>query len=520
MTALADSPDATRKTRPPLRQQVATGAMVLMVTRLLSRGVDLATLIVLARQLTPADFGLVAIAVSVVQITEAILEMPTGNALLQLKAVNRSHLNTAFTLALIRGLAIAAILCALSVPLAAFFGDPRLVALVCALSLAPGLRGLRSPKMFLLFKRMRFRPDAMAEVVGKLGALAIAVPLALATGSYWAIAAGTIASPLFYMLTTYLLVPSWPAVTLQGWRLFHRYLGWSMAAQFISALNWQSDRFVLGKLAAQATLGLFTTTRDLAATTYKVIFESIQRPILSALSRSNGDPARQRQLYGVSVSSVLSIGLPIACGQAYLGRELVELILGPRWLEGAFVFQAVSLTLIPGLYSSMVTTLLYACGKPEFIFTRNLYDFIFRIPATVACILLFGWKGAVAALVASDLALAVLCMHVARSAIGIGMLAQVGKAWRGAASVVVMIAVLEALGRIVPHGGGTAEIVLYLLKVVPVGAASYILAHWLIWQIAGKPDGVERAALDLIVRISAKVLRSSGAPLQSAVAKP
>ena len=128
MTARADTPGSKRKARLPLRQQVATGAMVLMLTRLLSRGVDLATLIVLARHLTPADFGLVAIAVSVVQITEAILEMPTGNALLQLPVVNRSHLNTAFTFALIRGLAIAAILCALSVPLAAFFGDGRLVA--------------------------------------------------------------------------------------------------------------------------------------------------------------------------------------------------------------------------------------------------------------------------------------------------------------------------------------------------------------------------------------------------------
>ena len=83
-----------------------------------------------------------------------------------------------------------------------------------------------------------------------------------------------------------------------------------------------------------------------------------------------------------------------------------------------------------------------------------------------------------------------------------------------------MLAVLELLGRIVPHGGGTAEIVLYLLKMVPAGGASYVLAHWLIWQMAGKPDGVERAALDLIARISGKVLRFAETPLQSAVAKP
>ena len=84
--------------------------------------------------LTPADFGLVAIALSVVQIAEALLEVPTGIALLQLRSVGRSHLNSAFTIALIRGVAIAVGLGILSVPLAHFFSDQSWLSGTSALS--------------------------------------------------------------------------------------------------------------------------------------------------------------------------------------------------------------------------------------------------------------------------------------------------------------------------------------------------------------------------------------------------
>ncbi|QIG53202.1 oligosaccharide flippase family protein [Altererythrobacter sp. BO-6] len=485
-----------------VRHQVAKGTALLGGARALSRGFDFITLIILARYLTPTDFGLVAIALSVMQIAEAVMEVPTNVALLQLRTVSRSHLNSAFTIALLRGVAIAAILCAMAMPLAYFFEDERLFALICAISLAPALRGLRSPKDFLLFKQLRFWPDALADVFGKFCALAIAGMLAVQTGSYWAIASATIASPLFYVLATYALVPMRPRLTLRHFAFFWSFLSWNMAAQTMSALNWQADRVLLGKLAAQATVGLYATTRDLATIVFKTMMETIQKPMMSALARSNQQPTRQRQVYGVAIASVLSIGLPIACGQALLAVELIELVLGPQWLEATIVFQAVSLLLIPGLYSHMTLTLLNALGKPKYIFNRNLWDFLLRVPLTIACVVNFGWLGAVLALIVADLFLALLCLHLTRKIIGIGIIEQLLCAGRGLVSVTVMVATVFWLRQIFERGDSELEIIVYLLKIIPLAAITYCTAHWAVWRLSGRPDGLEALVTQTISRVA------------------
>lgn len=503
-----------------VRHQVAKGTALLGGARALSRSFDFVTLIILARYLTPADFGLVAIALSVVQITEAIMEVPTSIALLQLRTVSRSHLNSAFTIALLRGLAIAAILCALAMPLAYFFEDQRLFALICAIAVAPALRALRSPKEFLLFKQLRFWPDALADVFGKFCALTIAGILAVQTGSYWAIASATIAGPFFYVLATYALVPMRPRLTLRHFGFFWNFLSWNMAAQTMSALNWQTDRFLLGKLATQATVGLYATTRDLAAIVFKTLTETVQRPIMSALSRSNHQPTRQRQVYGIAITSVLSIGLPIACGQALLAAEFIELVLGPQWLKGTIVFQAVSLVLIPALYSHMTLTLLNALGKPRFIFNRNLCDFLVRVPLTIACVVTFGWLGAVAAFVVADIFLALLCLHLARKVVGIGMIEQLLCAGRGLISVSVMVAVVLWLREYFERGEGELEILVYLAKIIPPAAATYCVTHWLVWRIAGRPDGLEALVTQTIGRVTRGDLFTGRLDRQSLADKP
>ncbi|MDU6831583.1 MAG: oligosaccharide flippase family protein, partial [Bradyrhizobium sp.] len=75
-----------------------------MIARLITRGLDLVTLVALGRLLSPTDFGLVAIAMSIVQILEAILELPLSLALMTLSTRTKSHFDSAFTLQLLRGL--------------------------------------------------------------------------------------------------------------------------------------------------------------------------------------------------------------------------------------------------------------------------------------------------------------------------------------------------------------------------------------------------------------------------------
>ncbi len=258
--------------------------------RLVSRVIDLATMLVLAHILLPKDFGLVAIAMSVIYIIEAALELPVSQALVRLRVIEPAHYDTAFTLSLLRGLALGFIVCAVSWPFAKFYADSRLFPLVCLLSIAPAARGLVSPRLADFSKNLDFSPDFTMEIFAKVTAFLIAITLGLTTRSYWAIAAGTVVAPVAGTATSYVLAPYRPRLNLSALPAFSGFLGWITAAQVVSAFNWQTDRLMLGKLMSKADLGLFTAANDFATVPVMALLGPILRPLLSAFSLVKEEP--------------------------------------------------------------------------------------------------------------------------------------------------------------------------------------------------------------------------------------
>lgn len=493
---------------PAIRDKVAKSAMLLGSMRLVGRSLDLITLVVLTRILLPADFGIVALALSIMQVAEAVLENPVGQVLLRLRAVKHSHLDTAFTISLIRGVAISTILLLVSVPFAHFYGDERLVGLICAMGLSPAFRGLRSQKLMLQYRRLRFYADGLSELAGKLGATIVATIVALQTHSYWAIAAGTITSPLINAVVTYILVPHRPRITLVHWQLFHGYVGWNIAGQSVSALNWQADRLVLGRMVSHSALGLYTTAREFAAITYKALFETLQRPLYSALAAASRDPARLKAVYANAVAAALSFMLPIAIGQALVTPELVYLFLGERWIEAVPLLQICSLTLIPGIYSSLTGNLFVASGRPDLLFKRNLLDFALRIPVSVILIKLYGIYGALAAVVLADVFLAAVCMRSANKLVGLSVTAQLGAAGRGLLSSAVMVGIIMIARNFTPQSDSIVAAITNLAVIVPAAAVGYVSVHLLAWVAAGRPNGIEEVGLRIVRQSLARFRKS------------
>lgn len=248
----------------PISARTGSGAAWLIGSRFATRGVDLATLAVLARLLDPAAFGLVAIAMTLLLIVEAVFELPILQALVRIEVLDRGHFDTAFTLGVIRGgvLAVTMALCAW--PFALIYGDHRLAPLICVLAVAPAMRGVVSPRMAIFARQINFRRDFVIEIAGKVAALACASGVAVATHSYWAIVAGTVATPTVTAAVSFAFAPYRPRLSLVQWPAFRSFLGWSSAAQVLSAISWQFDRLILGQFVPPAALGRYALASDLA----------------------------------------------------------------------------------------------------------------------------------------------------------------------------------------------------------------------------------------------------------------
>jgi PST family polysaccharide transporter len=141
-------------------------------------------------------------------------------------------------------------------------------------------------------KKLDFRRNLICEFVGKSAALTVSVSLAWKTGSYWAIAAGTIAAPIAGDVASYFLAPHRPRLTLREWREFGGFLGWSTASQAINALNWQMEQLLLGRFISRPELGRFSMAANLAVLPTQVIVLQVSFPLTVAFSLIRHDSRR------------------------------------------------------------------------------------------------------------------------------------------------------------------------------------------------------------------------------------
>lgn len=459
--------------------------------RLLGKLIDLATLLVLARFLGPADFGLVATAMVAIFIAEAVLELPLATALLRARRLTEPLLQTAFTLGLLRGVAIATLMAALAWPLARFYGEPRLVALICLLALAPAMRGLISPRMVVFARRHRFRPEASLEVLGKTASFCVALAVALATGRYWAIAAATLCTPLVMLLVSYRLAPLRPRLTLAGWPQFADMLGWNLLAQLAAALNWQLDRMLLPRFVPVAGFGRYAMAGDLSTLPFQAITTPIQRPLM-ATYRSALASGRTAEVHAHATRTLLLALLPVFVLMALWAEPVVAIVLGRQWSQTAALLRWLALVQLLAIPAIPVAALAMMLNRTRLVAVLGFAQLLARLPLLYLLVSRWGASGAIAnaalALTAGLLAtLAVVRTLTGRSAIRqLADLLPAPLAMLPAAALALTLRpALETtlpLQALLPRLAGAGLLCL----------AVYLATTWLLWRARGGPAGPER----------------------------
>ena len=464
---------------------------MLIVSRLIARCMDFATLLVLGRLLSPADFGLVAIAMSVMMIVEAVSELPVGQALVRLPVLTNPHYDTAFTLFLLRGVGLALILIGLSWPLAQIYGDDRLIGLICALGIAPAARSLGSIRTIDFAKKLDFRPNLICDFVGKSSALAISVSLAWGTGSYWSIAAGTIAAPVAGAIASYLIAPYWPKLTLREWREFAGFLGWSTASQAVNALNWQMDQLLLGRFVNRWDLGRFSMASNLAVLPTQVIVVQVLNPLMVAFSLIRGNSGRLAAAYQHSATAIVGAGIPIMVGISLISEPMIRIILGEQWMEAAPILRWLSLAIVPSLFVAPLAPLSMALNQTKIFLRLSSIEFIFKFPLMLFGTLYYGLAGVLVVRLTTAIVVAACSMFAVRGLIRLPIRTQVFGPWRPIGSCLLMAMIVFPLERRLTGVQEFLPLVLGLAAVVSSGAATYGASIFLLWRLAGCPDGFE-----------------------------
>lgn len=477
-------------------RKIGLGSLILTASRAIVNALGFVSTILLARLLMPEDFGLVAIAVTLQAIVTAITSVPVSQALIQLKEPSQRHVDTAFTIGLLRSIAVALIFAGASWPVAAIFEEDRLGNIMLALSASLLISGITNPRRALLQKSLIFRQEFAIEVIGKLGAVLLSIAVAYTWHSYWALVVGTVGGQLATLVASYTFVRYRPRFDLSEFRTLWSFSGWMTLSSAVNTINWRSDQLFIGKLLSTTEVGFYTVGDNLAQLPTREATLPLTSALFPAFSNLTSDRSRLAQAYSRAQGLVTAVALPVGVGFALVAERLVPLAMGEKWIPSVIVIQILSSVFAFQTIGSLAHPLALAMGQTKTLFRRDIQLFFIRLPIILAGLVFGGLVGVLIARVASGLIAIGFNVVIVKSLIGQKVVSQLANSWRSILSVILMVIGVEGVSSMMPVSSDWLVQLAQVAALVTVGGVIYLAGGLLIWFVAEKPQGPEATAIE------------------------
>jgi O-antigen/teichoic acid export membrane protein len=329
------------------------------------KAIFLVRVLILARLLAPEDFGLLAIAVTTIGFLLSVTDFGMIPALVQRTTIDDRHYNAAWTVGLIRAIAVAGTV-ALAAPLiAGVFAEPRAIDIVRVLAIRPVLEAAASIKVAGLIRNLQFRSLAFVKLSEAVLNTIVSISLASSLG-VWALVAGALAGAAAYLLTSYLLAPHSPRFILESAvsRPLIRYGRWIFLTGLIAVFGGAVLKVAISRQLGITELGLYFLAARLAfmpADLASKVAGSVAFPLYARLQ---SDIRQATRTFWALLTGMATLLLPV-CGLIIaLAPSLVEDILGPRWLGTTPVIRVLAVVGMIGLLGEAIVPVLKGFGQP------------------------------------------------------------------------------------------------------------------------------------------------------------
>lgn len=480
--------------------RLTKGSLWISASRSLTNALQFLSTIVLARILVPEDFGLVALATTMLAILSSLTNISMTAALVHHKNPTVDHLNTAWTLSLARGLCLAAVFCLLAHPAADFYSEPRLADVMYALAIGVFLTGLPNPRRVMLQKSLVFWQDFVLDVSQKLIGVVVSITIALVYQTYWALVIGTIAGQLALVLISYTVLPFLPRFSLKHAKDLWSFSVWLTLGSAINTINWRFDHILIGRFLGSASLGYYTVGDKIAIMPTRELTQPLHQTLFPALTHVVHDPERLRRAYQRAQALVTAVALPCGIGIVMIAHPLITLAMGEKWLPAVPVVQALGAVFAIQTIG-LVQPLAMAKGATRLLFKRDMQMFAVRIPFIVAGMYFGGLLGIVYARVFTGLLATVVNMMLVRSLTDIPVFGQIWVNIRTIVSVSVMAAGVGFLNHYLPHTTDHWLLAKELALLCLTGAILYFGTMLVLWLATRRPAGPERELVAILASI-------------------
>ncbi len=346
-------------------------------------GLQLGSVVVLARLLSPQDFGVMSLATVVTGFIALFRDMGTGAALIQRDAVNTALVSSLFSLNALLG-TMAGLLAAAAAPFAAsFFHAPDLQPVMRALAVSVAVAGLGVVPQAVMERDGRFDTLARIELVSMATGVTVAIAMAYRGYGIWSLVGQTLVTTL--LGTALLTIASAARPTLwPDWALLRSVAGYSANLGAFNVFNYfvrNADNFIIGKVIGAQELGYYALAYQIAIGPVRSIGGVVGRVLFPALSRLQNDRSALGKAYLQGVRLMVWVCFPLMALLAGLANVATVGLLGESWQPMAPVLAVLALVGFVQSASVTIGTLYMTTGRTDLLMRWGLGTGVLAIVA-------------------------------------------------------------------------------------------------------------------------------------------
>lgn len=335
----------TSHLKTDLKKRSLRSGAVTLTSQVMQFIIQLGSTMILARILTPDDYGMMAMVVAITGFAGLFLNLGLSTATVQQTEINHAQVSTLFWINAGMGFLLMLIIAGLSPVIAWFYSSPQLAWVVLSLSSIFFINGLVVQQYALLNRQMRFLSLAAIQVGSMLIGVIVAIYFALMDYGYWALVFNNITLTFCSACGAWIAawwLPSLPRRTA-GIGSMVKFGSDIMGFNIVNYFARNLDNILIGRFYGSGPLGFYSKAYQLLMTPIQNLRDPLTRVAMPALSRLQNEPENYRNYYMKFVSILAFISMPLVAFLFVCSDQVINIVLGPQWGEASELFRILAL---------------------------------------------------------------------------------------------------------------------------------------------------------------------------------
>jgi len=350
-----------------LKQKTIKGVSWSIIDNIVGSGITFLVGLLLARILSPEEFGLIGIITIFIAVFNSIVDSGFSNALIRKNNATNIDYNTAFIFNLILSFLLVLSLFLLSPSVGVFFDQPQLVSLTRAMSLIILINAFALVQRTLLVKKVDFKTQTKISVISSVSSGVIGILMAILGFGVWSIVAQQLSRQFLNTLFLWIL-SKWRPKLEFSFKSFKELFsfGWKLLLSGLIDTIWkQFYQIIIGKFYSPSSLGQFsraTQFTDIFSSNLTSVVNRVSYPVLSSIQ---DDKIRLKEAYKKIIKLTMFIAFVLMLGLAAIAKPLVLVLIGEKWLPSVEFLQIICFSAMLYPLHSLNLNMLQVKGRSD-----------------------------------------------------------------------------------------------------------------------------------------------------------